>query len=82
MRIENFREAALSAGEAFWREAGQRALDVRDELTRRTALARKPQPDGVRPPALRLLLGELGVLGRRGVGQLADHTAQRPQPVM
>ncbi len=94
MRFEkNFRESAITAGEAIWREAGQRALDARaeltrrtsearEELTRRTALVRQPQPDGVRPPALRLLLGELGVLGRRSSGQLEPHTARKPQPVM
>ena len=82
MRIENFREAALTAGEALWREAGQRALDARAELTRRSALARKPAPDGVSGPSLRLLLGELGVVGRRNSGDLPAHRAVQPQPVM
>ena len=82
MRIENFREAALTAGEALWREAGQRALDARAELTRRSALARKPAPDGVSGPSLRLLLGELGVVGRRNSGDLPAHRAEQPQPVM
>ena len=82
MRIDNFREAAVNAGEAFWREANQRALEARDELTRRTALARQPAPQGITGPSLRLLLGELGVLGRRRAGQLAPYTALKPQPVM
>ncbi len=83
MRFEkNFREAAVNAGEALWREANERAQEARAELTRRTELARKPQPEGVRPPSLRLLLGELGVLGRRRTGQLAPHIARQPQPVM
>ena len=34
------------------------------------------------PPPLKLLLGELGTLGRRRRGSLAAHTALRPQPVM
>lgn len=83
MRFEtNIREAAVNAGEALWREANERALEVRAELARRTDLARQPQPEGVRPPPLRRLLGELGVLGRRGLGPLPSHVAQKPQQVM
>jgi pimeloyl-ACP methyl ester carboxylesterase len=43
-----------------WRNAGERLVGFRDELARRTALARQPQPVGVNPPALKLLLAELG----------------------
>lgn len=82
MRIDSIREAAAAAGEALWREANQRAIDARAELARRTALARKPAPEGVSGPPLRLLLGELGVLGRRGFSPLVEHEALRPQPVM
>lgn len=82
MRIENFRDAALTAGEAFWREANQRAIEARAELTRRSALMRQPAPDGVSGPPLRRLLGELGVVGRRHAGELVPHDAISPQPVM
>jgi pimeloyl-ACP methyl ester carboxylesterase len=81
-KIDTWREAALTAGNAMWREAGSRATEARDELTRRTALARQPQPEGANPPSLRLLLGELSALGRRRKGPLAQHTARHPQPVM
>jgi pimeloyl-ACP methyl ester carboxylesterase len=81
-KIDDWRDAALTAGNAMWREAGQRATGARDELTRRTALARQPQPAGAVPPSLRLLLGELSALGRRRRGVLAQHTARKPQPVM
>ena len=75
---EELTRRTVEAREEFTR----RTTEAREELTRRTALARQPQPDGVNPPPLRLLLGELGMLGRRRRGSLADYTAQRPQPVM
>ncbi len=103
-RIEEFREAAIAAGNELWREASERTneartelnrrtteardefsrltQEARDEINRRTALAREPQPAGVSPPPLKLLLGELGVVGRRRRGQLAEYTASMPQPVM
>ncbi len=81
-KIEDLRGAALAAGGEFWREANQRTQVARDELARRTALARQPQPQGISAPPLRLLLGELGILGRRRQGSLAGHTASAPQPVM
>lgn len=65
--MESLREAALSAGSMF---------------RRRAALARQPGPEGVSGPPLRLLLGELRVLGRRRQGAIAEHAAVRPQPVM
>ena len=82
MKIDDFREAAFTAGNAMWREANQRAADARHELTRRTVLARQPKPEGVSGPSLRLLLGELSVLGRRARGATIPYAAQKPQPVM
>ena len=82
MKIDTWREAALTASNAMWREANQRASGARDEWSRRTALARQPQPAGAVPPSLRRLLGELSVFGRRRRGALPSHDAKRPQPVM
>lgn len=53
---------------------------LRTELARRAALARQPRPHGVQGPPMRLLLGEF--TSRRGGGTIADHRAERPQPVM
>lgn len=55
---------------------------LRGELARRAALAGQPRPSGVSGPPLRLLLSELGLLGRRRKGRLDEYSAQRPQPVM
>ena len=66
----------------MWREASTRSLRAREEFLRRTELARQPQPEGTAGPSLRLLLGELGTLGRRRRGTIAPHTAVRPQPVL
>lgn len=66
----------------MWRDANQRAGDARQELTRRTALARQPAPQGVNGPSLRRLLGELSVIGRRGLAPPVEYSAMRPQPVM
>lgn len=54
--------------------------DFGAELSRRTALARQPLPEGVRAPSLRRLLGEVSAL--RAGGPLPDHRAARPRPVM
>ncbi len=83
-RIEHFREAALAAGQELWREANERTADARTELNRRTTLARQPQPEGVRPPSMRMLLGELQAVrpGRRAVRQMTITPARQPQPVM
>ncbi|HMP55867.1 MAG TPA: alpha/beta fold hydrolase [Novosphingobium sp.] len=54
--------------------------DFQTELMRRAALARQPRPEGVRPPSLRRLLGE--VAGLRASGPLPAHRAARPRPVM
>jgi pimeloyl-ACP methyl ester carboxylesterase len=70
-KIDEFRTAALGAGALLWRQASQRA-----------ALARQPRPDGVSGPSLRLLLGELGVIGRRARGEVPAHVARTPQPIM
>jgi Alpha/beta hydrolase family len=91
-RIEEFREAAIAAGNELWREASERTsearseftrrtTEARDELTRRAALAREPKPEGVTPPPLKLLLGELGAVGPWR-GRLEDYAASQPQPVM
>lgn len=57
------------------------ALVARDELSRRAALARQPGPVGVSGPSLRLLLAELGALGRRK-GAVEVSPARSPQPVL
>ena len=81
-RLDTLREAAFSAGNTMWREAGARSAKAREEFMRRAALARQPQPEGAISPSLRLLLGELGILGRRQRGTLAPYTALKPQPVL
>lgn len=55
------------------------------ELARRVALAREPQPEGARSPGLKLLLGELGVLGepiRRLFRPWTPMLASQPRTVM
>ena len=62
--------------------AGQRTVGARQALARRAQLARRPRPEGVSGPPLRLLWGELRTLAgliRRGA---VPHRAERPQPVM
>jgi pimeloyl-ACP methyl ester carboxylesterase len=66
----------------MWREAGRRAVTVREELARRAALGRQPRPDGVSGPPARLLWAELLALGRRGGRAIAVPPAGHPQPVM
>jgi len=52
-------------------------------LRRRAQLAREPRPSGVKTPALRLLLRELGLLlARRGQASLPVAAARNPMPVM
>lgn len=70
-RIESFRELALEKGSAVWREANRRA-----------DLARQPAPQGVCGPPLKLLLGELGGLGRSNLAPLPEHRALRKRSVM
>lgn len=60
----------------------QNFLGMRIGLARRAALARQPRPEGVSGPPLKLLLSELGLIGRRGQGRLGEYRAERPQPVM
>lgn len=79
--IDSLREAAANASSALWRGTAARTETGR-EIARRAALARQPRPTGVSGPSLRLLLGELGVIGRRKRGQIAAHVAEKPQPVM
>lgn len=76
------RDAALSVGSTVWREAGRRTALLRDELLRRTALAREPQPEGVSGPPPRLLWAELAALGQRGRSAMTVPAAERPQLVM
>ncbi|PEQ14734.1 alpha/beta hydrolase [Novosphingobium sp. PC22D] len=51
-------------------------------LARRAALARQPQPDGVRTPPLRYLLAELRSWRRRHPVHAREVRTARPQPVM
>lgn len=70
MTIANFRTMAASTGEG---------------LRRRVALASQPRPEGVKAPALQLLLAELGFLagGRLRQAPLsAPEAALNPGPVM
>lgn len=53
-----------------------------EPIARRHRLMREPQPDGVRGPSSRLLMGELGGLARRGGSVPAVDRARNPQPVM
>jgi pimeloyl-ACP methyl ester carboxylesterase len=60
---------------------------VRQELARRHALARRPQPEGVATPPLRLLMAELGTgyecwRAWRQVDRAPVAQASRAQPVM
>jgi pimeloyl-ACP methyl ester carboxylesterase len=73
---------AVSAGLGALREAGERAELARQELARRAALAREPQPEGIRGPQWKLMLGEL--FGRRAPVRQAAlvRRARRPRPVM
>ncbi|WP_332310851.1 esterase/lipase family protein [Novosphingobium aquimarinum] len=69
--------AAVAAGSAM-KDAG-RPLRV---LARRAALARQPQPQGVRSPPLRYLLGEVAAWMRREPSGEHGVHSDRPQPVM
>ncbi len=62
--------------------ARRRGVLARRELARRAALARQPQPDGVRGPQWRLLVGELLALGRPVKVPSPAYAAHRPRPVM
>ncbi len=70
-RLESLRELAFEKGNAVWREANRRA-----------ELARQPAPEGVCGPPLKLLLGELGGLGRGQLAPLPRHTALSRRSVM
>ena len=81
----SLRNEAFQRGSAAWREARLKADETRIELTRRTALARQPRPQGVSGPSMRRLLGELGSLATlRGRVQPAEpvQLAAAPRPVM
>lgn len=80
--MANVRDSALAAGNAMWREAGRRALSLREELARRAALARQPRPEGISGPPPRLLWGELLAFARRRGNAVTAVPALRPQPVM
>ena len=51
-------------------------------IARRAALAREPQPEGVKTPPARKLIGELGDFARRLPAYVAVDAAQCPRPVM
>ncbi len=79
--LDDMRNAALTAGGAFWRGALERSGASRSELARRAALARQPGPEGISGPPLHLLLGELrAVLPRPR--RRAPAAALHPRPVM
>nr|WP_229735527.1 alpha/beta fold hydrolase [Novosphingobium marinum] len=64
------------------REAGRRAALVAGELSKRTTLARQPQPDGVTGPPVRLMLSEIAEFVRRSNKAVHGELALHPQPVM
>lgn len=64
------------------RQAGRRALTMRDTLARRAALARQSRPAGVSGPPARRLWAELLALAPRGGRAVAAAPAVRPRPVM
>lgn len=72
----------IFASMSFLRNAGERTALARQELARRAALARQPQPSGVRGPQKKLLWGELASLGARKAAPEAPRPAVNPQPVM
>ena len=81
MNIESIRDAAWSAGQHMWREAGRRAGFARREVSRRAGLAGQPQPQGVNGPKLPLLLAEFAALPPRNP-IAPHHVARSPQPVL
>jgi pimeloyl-ACP methyl ester carboxylesterase len=65
--------------------AAQRLAASREDLARRVALASEPSPDDAAGPSLRLLAGELSVLGeplRRLTRKIEIAPATRPRTVM
>ncbi|MEO5598452.1 MAG: alpha/beta fold hydrolase [Novosphingobium sp.] len=76
------KDEAFQRGGAAWREARLKADETRSELTRRTALAREPRPQGVSGPSMRRLLGELGSLADRRGRVHPVAVAAAPKPVM
>jgi pimeloyl-ACP methyl ester carboxylesterase len=79
--LDDIRNAAFSAGGAWWREALERGAMSRNEFARRTALARQPRPAGISGPSLRLLLGEFRAVLPKG-RRAAPATALHSHPVM
>lgn len=59
-----------------------RAGEMRSELARRTALARQDAPEGVRGPALPLLMGEVAALWPGNRRELKGYEAVCSRPVM
>ncbi|WP_245647675.1 esterase/lipase family protein [Novosphingobium lentum] len=57
--------AMKQQGVDSWKQMGDRIVRLRDEVLRRNALAREPQPDGVTSPSIRLLLREFGTGAER-----------------
>jgi len=81
MAARSFTSATRPAVAVFARASG-RAAAMRDELARRTALARQDAPLGVTAPGLPLLAGEMAALLPKGRRSPIDHAARKPRPVM
>ena len=60
---------------AWARGASRSAAAAREELSRRSALARQPRPEGVSGPPLRYVLAELALVAR-----LAARVPRQPEP--
>lgn len=75
-------EAPVRPAAALLARASSRAAAMRDELSRRTVLARQDAPLGVNGPALPLLAAEMAILLPKGRRAPIEHVAQKPRPVM
>ena len=76
------RKGTFAIGNLFRGNAQTRQAALRQEIARRSALAREPQPEGVRTPSLRFLMSEIPGLAKRGRRVQGVAPAQVPQPVM
>ncbi len=73
---------APSAKTDWLARASGRAVAMRSELVRRTALAREEAPVGVASPSLQLLLGEAAAFWPRRTDPAAVPVSRNPRPVM